>query len=104
MQLLFHRYICSSGEKESKSVISLFDDFLSGWVCVTLSFVDKFFYFVALCLQWPCRKLLRLCAISNIFWDVHFSPFIMMFSPSPENNSISRIRSIQEYPHHDYLL
>ncbi|XP_058762175.1 putative ribosomal large subunit pseudouridine synthase SVR1, chloroplastic isoform X2 [Vicia villosa] len=24
-------YICSSGEKESKSVISLFDDFLSGW-------------------------------------------------------------------------
>ncbi|KAI9119302.1 hypothetical protein K1719_009977 [Acacia pycnantha] len=25
-------YICSSGEKESKSVISLFDDYLKHWV------------------------------------------------------------------------
>ncbi|KAF6166539.1 hypothetical protein GIB67_005401 [Kingdonia uniflora] len=27
------RYICSNGEKESKSVSSLFDDYLKSWVC-----------------------------------------------------------------------
>lgn len=30
--LLFGRYICSSGEKETKSVISLFDEFMASWV------------------------------------------------------------------------
>jgi len=40
MQLCFLRYICSSGENESKSVISLFDDYLNSWVCDALSFID----------------------------------------------------------------
>jgi len=42
MQLRFHRYICSSGENESKSVISLFDDFLNTWVRDTLSFINLY--------------------------------------------------------------
>ena len=39
-QLHFNRYICSFGENESKSVISLFDDYLKSWVCATLSFIN----------------------------------------------------------------
>jgi hypothetical protein len=31
---MFYRYICSCGE-ESKSVVSLFNDYLKGWVCST---------------------------------------------------------------------
>lgn len=50
MLLRFHRYICSSGENESKSVIGLFDDFLKTWVRGTLSFnnlylIDSIFVF-----------------------------------------------------------
>lgn len=35
IRLILYRYICSSGEKETKPVISLFDDFLKSWVCAT---------------------------------------------------------------------
>lgn len=33
MQSYNNRYICSSGEKEFKSVITLFDDYMKSWVC-----------------------------------------------------------------------
>lgn len=36
------RYICSSGEKESKSALGLFDDFLKDWVCAGRTFSIMF--------------------------------------------------------------
>lgn len=37
ISLEFHRYICSSGEKESKPVTSLFDGYWKNWVCSSYS-------------------------------------------------------------------
>lgn len=69
VQLLFCRYICSSGEKESKSVISLFDDFLSSWVCVTLSFIDDLLKTMFL-LSFLFTLWYYACnGIVEIFWD-----------------------------------
>lgn len=38
IQSSYGRYICSSGEKEFKSVISLFDDYIKSWVCGNCGF------------------------------------------------------------------
>lgn len=43
------RYICSSGEKETKSVISLFDEFMASWVInktAIFSYCYVFFFFL----------------------------------------------------------
>lgn len=47
MRLQYHRYICSSGEKESKSVLCLFDDYLKSWVCVDWTSRIPFFWYVS---------------------------------------------------------
>lgn len=47
MRLQYHRYICSSGEKESKSVLCLFDDYLRSWVCVDWTSRIPFFWYVS---------------------------------------------------------
>lgn len=53
MQLYLHRYICSSGEKESKSVISLFDDHLNNWVCLQI------ISFFSICPSMDCALWLK---------------------------------------------
>lgn len=114
MLSLWSRYICSSGDKESKSVLSLFDEYWKNWVWEAIEFLCNMFFLLKksiflTSLHLLCSPLCFIFAVTIItilFSSVSLTPYCWKYSSDdiPIDMLFFRVKQILEHQSHVYLL
>lgn len=106
LQSCYARYICSSGEKEFRSVLDLFEDYLKSWVCPCCNLKWKVSSCQSFCsCNYGCLEVLLLSISCDLYKLILYVLFISYsLQACKKDVCFSRTKSIQDLPSHDCSL